>query len=1151
MFRTSHTELCVWLTVSGVLVAGTPPVLAQTTIDWINPGTGLFHDPANWLGGVVPSSSDTAVFDLAGAPVVQWGVNAYTTNTKLLVRAGDVTFQSIGGPMYSYNVDDAIIAGGSLTLDSFDLGMSNSPEVDSSLTVDSGGALNLLNGSEVSDDPRSVIVGKTGHGTLNILGGSSISNSSSVMGYTSGSNGTATVSGADSTWTNYDLMIGLEGSGSMSILDGGLVTVNGSTYTGRESTGSGLIAFNNGTLTTRELFADTADLTGSGIINTSGLVSDTDLVFDSTHGLQQQIILNSLPGQNVTINLDQHRSQALGVGYRGTGNLTIAEGAVVDSFRGYLGYHAGSTGTATVTGTGSTWNGGHTYVGYYGNGVLTIENGGLLSGSYGRIGYRAGSTGTATVTGAGSSWSVFGLNVGSGGTGNLVIEEGGAVNVSGSTTIGSTGQIAFSGGTLTTGDLRTDLARLAGTGTIHTSGLQSDLDLVFDATHGLQQQFIINDLPEQDITINLDQNQNGDLGAGYSGLGTLTIADGMHVRSSGGSLGIATGSTGLATITGTGTTWDISSRLMVGGAGNGALIVDAGASVTSRRSSIGSSSSATGIVTVSGAGSYLGATDELAVGSSGHGALTISDGGFVESESSFIGYFAGSSGAVVITDPGSSWLVSSRSLYVGYRGDGSLTIQNGGSLTTTARFYESLIAHEEGSTGSVTVTGPGSIWTSQSNIHVGVKGIGMMTVSDGGSVLSESVFVGSGYEGAATGTVTVTGPGSVWEATGGFTVGSRGQGTLRIENGGTVSSDRGGSVGNYTGSTGTATVTGAGSAWDTAGTLYVGNDGGEGTLYITSGGTVTSQSGVIGGGPSYRTGTGAVTVSDATLTYHDSLFVGGEENRAGGEGTLTITDGGTVRVGDTLKLWSLGTVDLIDGALAATTVDNVEGSFNFLGGTLDVAAVTGDLVNQGGTLAPGGNTVGSTAINGHYTQQPDAVLEIEIGGPLAGSDFDLLQVTGVASLAGTLKLTLADGFNPIAGDTFRILTAGARSGEFNSVLGRDLGNGLAFDPLYGSNRVLIEVIQIPLLGDLNNDGFVGIDDLNIILSHWNEEAGVGNFQIGDVTGDGLVGIQDLNTVLGNWHAGTLPPAETNSVVPEPASIAMLLLGGMSLLRRRQ
>ena len=88
---------------------------------------------------------------------------------------------------------------------------------------------------------------------------------------------------------------------------------------------------------------------------------------------------------------------------------------------------------------------------------------------------------------------------------------------------------------------------------------------------------------------------------------------------------------------------------------------------------------------------------------------------------------------------------------------------------------------------------------------------------------------------------------------------------------------------------------------------------------------------------------------------------------------------------------------------------------------------------------------------------------------------------------------------------------------------------------------------VPIDGDLNSDGFVGITDLNLVLGNWNQSAPLVNLRA-DPTGDGFVGITDLNTVLGNWNAGTGPGQVT---APEPGTLVLLGIGAVAALRRQE
>ena len=192
---------------------------------------------------------------------------------------------------------------------------------------------------------------------------------------------------------------------------------------------------------------------------------------------------------------------------------------------GYIGYNSNSVGLVTVDGAGSTWtNSGSLYVGNSGSGTLSITNHGSITGTSGYLGSSSGSTGLVTVDGAGSTWTnSVDLYVGKSGSGTLSIVNGGAVSVAGTTYVGfgasSTGAVKFgtSGGTLTTRSLLVSPTQLAGTGTINTSGLVSDINLIFDSAHGLKQTFPFQQ-SGQNISVNLDMAttpaNNGASGAG-------------------------------------------------------------------------------------------------------------------------------------------------------------------------------------------------------------------------------------------------------------------------------------------------------------------------------------------------------------------------------------------------------------------------------------------------------------------------------------------------------------------------------------------------------------------------------------------------------------------------------------------------------------
>jgi len=109
---------------------------------------------------------------------------------------------------------------------------------------------------------------------------------------------------------------------------------------------------------------------------------------------------------------------------------------------------------------------------------------------------------------------------------------------------------------------------------------------------------------------------------------------------------------------------------------------------------------------------------------------------------------------------------------------------------------------------------------------------------------------------------------------------------------------------------------------------------------------------------------------------------------------------------------------------AAGTISSLAGPF---GGARTLAA---QLDNQG-TLTVHPSSAGLLTLTGSLTTS--GVLNIELGGLTAGTQYDRLAVSGTATLGGTLNYSLIGGFVPTTGNTFTILTAGSQTGSFGTV----------------------------------------------------------------------------------------------------------------------
>ena len=275
------------------------------------------------------------------------------------------------------------------------------------------------------------------------------------------------------------------------------------------------------------------------------------------------------------------------------------------------------------------------------------------------------------------------------------------------------------------------------------------------------------------------------------------------------------------------------------------------------------------------------------VGGSEYGAMTVNSGSGVSSGSVYFGLSSGGPsyyGVGVGTITGNGSTLDSSMIFVGYEAYGNLNIMAGGAVSDLRGY----IGYDVGSTGTVTVNGSGSTWTNTKDFFVGLAGRGTLDIVDGGHVCNTNYSGDSdiGCFAGSTGMATVAGAGSTWAVNGTLGVGRFGEGKLNITGGGVVS-DASGFIGENFGSIGMATVAGVGSTWTNSGRLDIGTYG-RGTLNVSGGGSVINTYSIVGG-DSGATGVVTVDGNGSTWTASGGIGVG-----ISGNGILNITHGGAV-----------------------------------------------------------------------------------------------------------------------------------------------------------------------------------------------------------------------------------------------------------------
>ena len=214
----------------------------------------------------------------------------------------------------------------------------------------------------------------------------------------------------------------------------------------------------------------------------------------------------------------------------------------------------------------------------------------------------------------------------------------------------------------------------------------------------------------------------------------------------------------------------------------------------------------------------------------------------------------------------------------------------------------------------------------------------------------------------------------------------------------------------------------------------------------------------------------ATSYSYATLSFSGSQTLGGTGDVVFGDGgsQISVSDNATLTIGPGITIH--GQAGTIGSSFNSETVVN-QGKIgaDVTGGILTVGATTlrnqgtvgssngGSLIVSGladnaGTISVG---VGSEAtFNGGLDQESPGTVAVNVGGVASGL-YGSLSVSGGATFAGTLDVSLVSGYSPQVNDSIPIITFDTGTGQFATVNVSNLPAGIAANVVYGSSSVTL------------------------------------------------------------------------------------------------
>ena len=597
-----------------LVIGSTGAVIGTGTIA-LEVGTGLDASGTVMVNGGTLSGID-------GIDVGETGLGQLDLNGGLVnAGTGDIEVGTQSGDFGLLAVNDGgTVAGGTLAVGSaassgfVEIGFTGAGTVmTAAVTVGAEGSITLGSSAALLSTSGALIVGAQGSGASLTDFGSVDATGAVSIGAQSDDTGTVDVE-MGGTLEAGALLVGISGSGDLTVYDGGQVSLagTGNVNVGAAPGGSGTVEIDGGA------GFDADGYFSVGAANASGTLlveSGGTLTTGGTSALGD-IDASGSGVAAATVNGNWIVDGPILVGNTGAGTLVVQGGGLVNAADLYGGVQSTGDGDISVTGTESALTlTGAFIVGDASLAELSILSGATVTAANGHLGLGTGGAGVVALAGSGSALDISnGLSIGGAGTGTLTMGANTTLAIAGQLSIGSNGVLQQSGGVLDPANLTNAGSVTGGGGAVANVGSTLLNDGVWAATLG-----------DYTLDVGTPGGAGGLAGGSIDGTGSLVIGDGGDLIVSAGTV-VASQS---VAFTNSGTTGVLTIGTL---AGFGAVIdsFNTQAEILVAGTSIVSDAFVANTLTLFGsAGLELGTLAFGADAVSG-GYLTASDGGIVE-----------------------------------------------------------------------------------------------------------------------------------------------------------------------------------------------------------------------------------------------------------------------------------------------------------------------------------------------------------------------------------------------------------------------------------------------------------------------------------------------------------------------------------------